>query len=173
MPGCELKLAPDGEILVRGLNISPGYWRNRAATEAAFVDGWYQTGDLGYFDARGGLHLHGRKKNMIVLANGMNVYPEDVERALLVDPRVKDAIVLAMGERHDAEVHAVLLLNQDAGDPEPIIKSANKQLAAHQQIRGYTIWPDERFPLTPTLKVKRADVARRLAELQSAPALAG
>ncbi len=173
VPGCELKLAPDGEILVRGLNISPGYWRNPAATEAAFVDGWYQTGDLGYFDARGGLHLHGRKKNMIVLANGMNVYPEDVERALLVDPRVKDAIVLAMGERHDAEVHAVLLLKEDAGDPEPIIKSANKQLAAHQQIRGYTIWPDESFPLTPTLKVKRADVARRLAELQSAPALAG
>ena len=171
VPGCEIKLAPDGEILVRGLNISPGYWRNPAATEAAFVDGWYQTGDLGYFDSRGGLHLHGRKKNMIVLANGMNVYPEDVERALLVDPRVKDAIVLGTGERHDVEVHAVVLLNKDAGDPEPIIKSANKQLAAHQQIRGYTVWPDETFPLTPTLKVKRADVAQRLAEMQ--PALAG
>ena len=105
---------------------------------------------------------------MIVLANGMNVYPEDVERALLVEPRVKDAIVLGIGERHDAEVHAVVLLNKDAGDPEPIIKSANKQLAAHQQIRGYTVWPDETFPLTPTLKVKRADVAQRLAEMQQA-----
>lgn len=170
VPGCQIRIAEDGELMVRGPNITPGYWQNPAATAAAFTDGWYHSGDLGFFDVEGGVHLHGRKKNMIVLANGMNVYPEDVERALLVERGVKDAVVLGAGDGQDVEVHAVLLLEQDAGDPEGIVKRANKQLAPHQQIRRFTRWPDESFPLTPTLKVKRGDVAKRVAELEPAGA---
>ncbi len=82
LPGIEVKIAEDKEILVHGPNVSTGYWKNPEATNAVFHDGWYYTGDLGYFDDRGNLYLKGRKKNLIVLANGMNVYPEDVENVL-------------------------------------------------------------------------------------------
>src|SRR5262249_54825833 len=102
VPGLDMRLADDGEVLVRGDNISPGYWQDASATAEAHIDGWYHTGDLGSFDTDGWLYLRGRKKNMIVLANGMNVYPEDVEHALLADPRVKDAVVL--GRMHGSEV---------------------------------------------------------------------
>ena len=172
LPGCEVKIAEDGEILVRGPHVTRGYWQNPAATAQAFSDGWYHTGDLGFFDAAGGLHLHGRKKNMIALANGMKVYPEDVERALVLDPEVKDVVVLGLARGQDVEVHAVLLLEKDAGDAPAIVKRANTRLAPHQQIRGHTIWPDETFPLTPTLKVKRGEVARRLAWIEPEYAVA-
>src|SRR5205807_195192 len=109
----------------------------------------------------GWLYLRGRKKNIIVLANGMNVYPEDVEHALHADRRVKDAVVLGFARDKEIDVHAVLLLvkGADGTSGADIVRSANQRLAAHQQIRRHTVWPDESFPLTPTLKVKRADVA--------------
>ena len=173
LPGVEVAIAVDNEILVRGPNVTPGYWQNPAATAEVFTeDGWYRTGDLGYFDGEGRLHLIGRKKNVIVLANGMNVYPEDVERALTQDPRVKDAVVLGLEKGQDVEVHAVLLLNDGAGEVAPILRSANARLQPHQMIRGHTVWPDESFPLTSTLKPRRADVTARLAELHAEPAAA-
>jgi len=169
-PGVDMRVAEDGEILVRGDNLSPGYWQNPSATAEAFVDGWYHTGDLGAFDARGWLYLRGRKKNVIVLSNGMNVYPEDVEHALQADIRVKDAVVLGLTRDNDIEVHAVLLLTSAAADAgAEIVRAANQHLAPHQQIRRHTVWPDEAFPLTPTLKVKRTDVAERLAQLHGNP----
>ena len=76
-------------------------------------------------------------------------------------------VVLGLDEGQDVEVHAVLLLDKDAGDPGALVRNANKGLAPHQQVRGHTIWPDESFPLTPTLKVKRGDVAQRLAEIRA------
>ena len=167
-PGVDMRIAEDGEVVVRGDNLSPGYWQNPQATAEAFVDGWYHTGDLGTLDADQWLYLRGRKKNIIVLPNGMNVYPEDVERALQADMRLLDAVVLGITRGQDCEVHAVLLLakgaEREAGD---IVRSANQRLAQHQQIRRHTIWPDDSFPLTPTLKVKRGDVAERLSQLQS------
>ena len=167
-PGVDMRLAEDGEVLVRGDNLSPGYWQNPAATAEAFVDGWYHTGDLGAFDTSGWLYLRGRKKNVIVLANGMNVYPEDVEHALQADMRVKDAVVLGLTRDGEIEVHAVLLLVPEASaDVSAIVRGANQHLAPHQQIRRHTVWPEASFPLTPTLKVKRADVAARLVELLS------
>jgi long-chain acyl-CoA synthetase len=165
-PGVDMRIADDGEVLVRGDNLSPGYWQNPAATEEAFVDGWYHTGDLGTFDASGWLYLRGRKKNIIVLANGMNVYPEDVEHALLADTRVQDAVVLGVTRDKDIEVHAVLLLARGADrHGEEIIRGANQRLASHQQIRRHTLWPEDSFPLTPTLKVKRGEVAEYLTKM--------
>jgi long-chain acyl-CoA synthetase len=172
LPGIELRFAEDHEILVRGANISPGYWNDPIATSLAFTDDWYHTGDLGYLDENGRLHLHGRKKNMIVLANGMNIYPEDVERVLMAEPEVKNAVVLGLDADRDVEIHAVLLLDGDNANPAEIIKRSNQQLNPHQRIRNYTVWPDENFPLTPSLKVKRIDVIERLAELRAPAASA-
>src|SRR6266571_5888012 len=167
-PGLDMRIADDGEVLVRGDNLSPGYWQNPDATAESFVDGWYRTGDLGSFDAAGWLYLRGRKKNVIVLANGMNVYPEDVEHALQTDMRVRDAVVLGIMQGQETEVHAVLLLAKGAErDVAEIVRAANQRLAPHQQIRRHTLWPEDTFPLTPTLKVKRADVAERLAQMHS------
>jgi long-chain acyl-CoA synthetase len=168
-PGVDMRIAEDGEILVRGDNLSPGYWQNPGATADAFVDGWYHTGDLGTFDASGWLYLRGRKTNIVVLGNGMNVYPEDVEHALLADTRVKDAVVLGITRDKEIEVHAVLLLAKgtDAPAATDIVRGANKRLAAHQQIRRHTLWPADSFPLTPTLKVRRGEVAESVAQMHS------
>ncbi len=160
--GMDLRIATDGEILIRGPNVTPGYWQNPAATAEAFEDGWYKTGDFGSLDRAGRLHLIGRKKNLIVLANGLNVYPEDVERVLTQDPRVKDAVVLGLNQGQDVLLHAVLLT--DAPDAAAdIVRRANARLAPHQQLRRSSLWPEESFPLTPSLKPKRAVIVERLA----------
>ncbi|MBV9357643.1 MAG: AMP-binding protein, partial [Chloroflexi bacterium] len=108
--GVEVRLACDGEILVRGPSVSAGYWCDPAATEAAFSDGWYRTGDAGVFGSRGELRLLGRKKELIVLANGQNVFPRDVEDVLRPAPAVRDCVVVGR-PRPDgrAEVHAVII----------------------------------------------------------------
>lgn len=162
LPGVEVRIAEDGELLVRGPNVALGYWKNPEATEAAFKDGWYHTGDLGYMDEKGNLYLKGRKKNLIVLANGLNVYPEDVENVLLMNPLIKDAVVVGLMEGDEGPiVHGVLLM-EDASQAKAVIQQANKQLAPHQQIRGFTIWPEADFPRTHTLKVKRPEVIEKL-----------
>jgi len=163
--GVSVRVADDHEILVRGENVTPGYWRDPVATAEAFVGGWYKTGDLGYIDRAGRLHLQGRTKNVIVLPNGLNVYPEDIEHVLVSDPRVKDAIVLGLQRGQEIEVHAVLLTEHPDESAE-IVRLANRRLGHHQQIRRHTVWPDESFPLTPTLKAKRAPIAERLDALR-------
>lgn len=163
--GMELRIAPDGEVLIRGPHVTPGYWENPEATAAAFEDGWYKTGDLGELDAQGRLRLRGRKKSLIVLANGLNVYPEDVEAALRLHPDVIDAVVVGVKRgRSDIDVHAVLLL-RDPASAEAAVKAANRRLAPHQHIRGYTVWPEEDFPRTLTLKARRPAILERLAQL--------
>lgn len=166
LPGIEVRIAEDGELLVRGPNVSPGYWQSPDATAAAFQDGWYHTGDLGYQDNQGNLYLKGRKKNLIVLANGLNVYPEDIENVLLTNPAVKDAVIVGLSDNGSGPtVHSILLMD-DPSQAKAVIQAANKQLASHQQIRGYTIWPEADFPRTHTLKVKRMDVMDRLAAIR-------
>jgi len=166
LPGVEVRIAEDEEILVHGPNVARGYWKNPEATAAAFKDGWYYTGDLGYLDAKGYLYLKGRKKNLIVLANGLNVYPEDIENVLQANPLVKEAIIAGlMEEDRGPEVHAILLVD-DPGKAKAIVQQANKQLASHQQIRGFSVWPEQDFPRTYTLKVKRQDVLNRLQEIR-------
>jgi long-chain acyl-CoA synthetase len=166
-----VRIAEDGEILVRGANVAQGYWQNPAATEAAFHDGWYHTGDLGYLDQRGFLYIKGRKKNVIVLANGLNVYPEDVENVLLTNPAIKDAVVLNWSENgRETQVFAVLLMN-DASQAKKAVQLANKHLASHQQIRGFTIWPEADFPRTHTLKVRRSELLEKLPAVQAGQAV--
>ena len=168
LPGQEVRIAEDGEVLVRGPNVTPGYWRNEQATEAAFEKEWYKTGDLGYLDDSGQLYLRGRKKDLIVLANGQNVYPEDIERLLNTHPAVTEGIVVGLpAEGGGGEtVHAVLLINEPQLSRD-VVEEVNGNLADHQRISGYTVWHREDFPRTPTLKVKKALVLDHLKEAAS------
>ncbi len=167
LPGVEVRIAEDGELLVKGPNVALGYWKNPEATAATFENGWYHTGDLGYRDEKGNLYLKGRKKNLIVLANGLNVYPEDIENVLLTNPIVKDAVVFGLMEEDQGPiVHGVLLI-EDPRKAKAAIQQANKQLAAHQQVRGFTIWPEDDFPRTHTLKIKRPEVLEKLQAMKS------
>src|SRR6266496_1345548 len=167
LPGVEVRIADDGELMVKGPNVALGYWKNPEATAAAFENGWYHTGDLGYKDEKGNLYLKGRKKNLIVLANGLNVYPEDIENMLLTNPVVKDAVVFGLMEGDEGPiVHGVLLM-EDPKEAKTVIRQANKQLASHQQVRGFTIWPEDDFPRTHTLKVKRPEVLDMLQAMRS------
>ena len=162
LPGQEVRIASDGEIHTRGPNVTPGYWNQPEITEASFEDGWYKTGDLGYIDEDGFLYFKGRKKDLIVLANGQNVYPEDIEPLLQNHGAVEDAVVVGMPSPNGGEdVHAVMITS-DGSEGGPVIAEVNSQLAAHQQIRGFSIWPDEEFPRTHTLKVKKNLVLERL-----------
>ncbi len=156
--GQEVAIVPDGEILIRGENVSSGYWRNPEATKQAYRDGWYCTGDLGYLDPDGYLHFKGRKKNLIVLADGMNVYPEDIENRLNLRPEIQEAAVVGLPQKDGrVEVHAVVLA-ADAEGVEKAVRETNRLLAPHQQMRGFTVWPGEDFPRTHTFKVKRHEV---------------
>jgi long-chain acyl-CoA synthetase len=174
IPGVEVRIADDGEVLARGPNRFVGYWQNPEATAAAIdAEGWYHTGDIGQLDTDGFLTLRGRKKDMIALPDGQKVYPDDLEAVLARDPRLRDAAVLGLdGDGSGARVHAVLLLD-DPSAADAIVRDANASLAGHQQIRGWTVWPDEDFPRTPSLKVKKGLVLDRLAGGASVASAAG
>jgi long-chain acyl-CoA synthetase len=159
IPGVQVRIAPDGEILVQGPNVFQGYWERPDATEAVLKDGWYHSGDHGVLDADGFLTLQGRKKDMLVMSDGTKVHPIDVERVLIADPAVRDAAVIGLEGAGGTQVHAVLILRVGA-DPAAVISHANSQLGGHQQIRGHTIWPDDEFPRTATTKVKKDEVQR-------------
>ncbi len=153
--GVDVKIAEDGEILVRGDNVSQGYFGGTTDTTRTLEDGWLHTGDIGGLDEQGRLYIQGRKKEMIVTPDGLNVFPEDVERALLAQPGVRDAAVV--GRRWDGEerVHAVLVL-EDAGLLTRVVDDANTRLGDHQKIRSASIWTGADLPRTEgTRKLKR------------------
>jgi long-chain acyl-CoA synthetase len=154
-----VRIAADGEVQVRGPNVTPGYWREPDETAAAFEDGWYLTGDLGRYGARGELQLLGRKKDMIVLPDGRNVFPQDIEDELKRQPAIRDCVVLGK-PRPDGgeEVHAAIIPAGDAEDVAAAVREANARLGPRQNVSAFTIWPETDFPRTPSLKVKRADV---------------
>ncbi|MDQ3804221.1 MAG: acyl--CoA ligase, partial [Acidobacteriota bacterium] len=110
LPGHEVKLDEHGEILVRGANVSPGYWDGRAARPLSGEGGWLRTGDLGEMDADGQIYFRGRKKDVIVTAAGLNVYPEDIEAALNRQPEVKASAVVGVEGARGPEPLAVLIL---------------------------------------------------------------
>ncbi len=155
VPGVDVRIADTGEIQVRGPNITQGYWQAPEQTAGAFDGDWYRTGDIGFVDDAGHLHIRGRVKEMIVLANGQNVFPEDIEAVLHRIPAVTDATVVGLKQGQDTQVHAVFLLEEPERAPR-IVAEANRELAEHQQIRGHTVWPEADFPRTHTLKVKKA-----------------
>jgi len=158
LPEVEVRIATDQEVQVRGPNVAQGYWKNPEATAAAFQNGWYNTGDLGYLDDQNHLYLKGRKKNLIVLANGMNVYPEDIENTLNSIAGVKEAVVIGLNDNDQGQVVHAVLLTDTPDNAKAIVQQANKKLASHQQIKGFTVWHEPDFPRTHTLKVKRQEV---------------
>ena len=164
--GIEMRLAPDGEIQFRGRTAFKGYWNAPELTKAAFTDdGWYRTGDLGRFDDEGRLILSGRLKDMIVLPNGFNVYPEDIENALRI-AGVRDAVVL---ETDPGRIEAIVLAlekEEPAGTKtriEAAVKAANGTLGPNQRIAAWRLWPGEDFPRTHTLKIKRDPIRQWVA----------
>jgi long-chain acyl-CoA synthetase len=157
LAGVELKIADDGEVLVRGENVTTGYFESPGETAAAFEDGWFHTGDVGELDAEGHLRIRGRKKEMIVTPEGLKVFPEDVEKILNATPGVRESAVIGTDR-----VHAVLVLDPDANADE-IVRSANQRLEDQQKIRSVTIWPGDALPRTQsTRKLRRAEIAETI-----------
>ena len=155
LEGREMKLDETGEILVRGANVAAGYWQGKELKPVLNEEGWFRTGDLGEVDAECNLYFKGRKKNVIVTREGMNVYPEDLEAALRRQAEVRDCVVVGLEQGGNAEACAVLVL-RDSADPQAAVNRANQNLAEYQQIRRWLVWPDEDFPRTPTQKPKTA-----------------
>jgi long-chain acyl-CoA synthetase len=169
--GVEVRIAEDGEILVRGDNVTQGYYRasgaiasgDASAESAAFADGWFHTGDIGELDASGRLVIKGRKKEMIATPQGMKVFPEDVERALVAQPGVKDAAVVGRVVNGEERIHAVLVLAPGA-DADAIVRGANATLEDHQRVWSTSIWPGDALPRTEgTQKLKRKELQRWVA----------
>ena len=169
----QMRIADDGEIEFGGPTLFKGYWEAAEATAAAFTpDGWYRSGDLGQLDERGRLHLHGRKKDIIVLPNGFNVFPEDIENALRI-AGIRDSVAV---ETKPGRIEAVVLAPATHGVPgdpratsplesaspealratiDAAVKTANATLGQSQRISGWRLWPEADFPRTHTFKVKR------------------
>ena len=162
--GVEVKIAEDGEILVRGDNVTKGYYGAPEATAQAFEDGWLHTGDIGGTDEQGRIYIKGRKKEMIVTPEGLNVFPEDVERALTAIAGVRDAAVVGRTWDGEERVHAVVVPDRGVNpgvDLDAIVQRANQALGDHQKIRSASVWPAAELPRTDgTRKLKRREVKR-------------
>jgi long-chain acyl-CoA synthetase len=158
LPGREVKLAEDGEILVKGGGVASGYWDSDGAHGVAGEDGWYRTGDIGALDAAGNLYFKGRKKEVIVTPGGTNVYPADLEAALRLQPEVKDCVVVGIDRGGNAEPCAVVILREET-DIAAVVRRANESLAEYQRMRMWFGWPEEDFPRTNTQKPRRNLIA--------------
>ncbi|MGA8216853.1 MAG: AMP-binding protein [Candidatus Sulfotelmatobacter sp.] len=163
-----------GEIALRGAVVMKGYWNRPDATAAVLREGWFYTGDLGYFDSDGNLFLTGRKKEVIVLSNGKNIYPEEVEAHYLKSPYIKELAVMGLEGKPGVggdRLHAVIVPNFDVLRQKKIvnakevirydIESLSQQIASTKRIGSYEIWQDE-LPRTTTRKIKRFEVERRV-----------
>jgi long-chain acyl-CoA synthetase len=188
VPGVEIKLAPDGEILGRGANIAKGYFKKPDATREVFLpDGWFATGDIGRLDEEGFLYITDRKKDLIVTAGGMNIAPQNIENLLKTDPFISQ--VMVHGDRRPYPV-ALLTLNPEellkfakeqgilTTDPATLVKhpkvvervsriveQKNSELQSYAKIKKFAILPEDftvdNGTLTPTLKVKRKVIAEK------------
>jgi long-chain acyl-CoA synthetase len=155
--GVEIRIAPDGEVLLRGENITPGYFGEGSLRDD---EGWLHTGDIGELDSGKRLKILGRKKEMIVSPDGLNVYPEDVERVLNAIDGVVESAVVAEKQGAREQVHAVLVLDPGV-HAEAVVNQANVKLEAHQRIRGFSLWPNPPLPRTSgTNKLKRVEISR-------------
>jgi long-chain acyl-CoA synthetase len=191
IPGVEITIAEDGEILARGPNIMLGYYKKPEATAAAIdPDGWFHTGDVGYMDADGYLYITDRKKDIIVLANGKNVAPQPIENLLKQSELVQEAVVYgdgmsapvalivpnmdalrAFAKQEGIEADGDALLNHDAVQKRfrQELERVNRELADFQRVKSFRLiskpFSIETGELTPTLKVKRRVVAEKYAHL--------
>jgi long-chain acyl-CoA synthetase len=191
LPGCGVKIAEDGEILLRGNNIMRGYWRNPTATAEAFVDDWFRTGDIGELDADGFLSITGRKKELLVTAGGKNVAPAGLEDPLRAHPLIGQVVVV--GDKKpfvsalvslDSEMLPTWMKNHGGDDKLSVAEAAkselvlkeiqaaidkvNKNFSTAESIRKFVVIEAELTEksghLTPSLKIKRDAVARDFAK---------
>lgn len=173
LEGADVRIAPDGEVLVRGPIVTSGYFDPSAHARAIVDDGWLHTGDLGAFDDAGNLRIIGRKKDMIVAADGVKVFPEDVERVLNALPGVRESAVVAHRVAGAEQVHAVFVLAAGA-DPAAIVRQANTELEGHQRIKEFSVWPDAALPRTEAIgKLKRYQIRQWVETGASRPAEPG
>jgi long-chain acyl-CoA synthetase len=153
----QVRIAPDGEVLVRGASVTPGYFQVPSETTAAFENGWFHTGDIGELTTQGALVIRGRKKEVIVTPEGLKIFPEDVEDILDHLQGVSDSSVI---DRNG--VHAVLVL-KPGFKPEDILRQANQRLEPYQRIRSVSLWTQGELPRTDvTGKLRRGEIARVL-----------
>jgi long-chain acyl-CoA synthetase len=188
-PGIEAKIVdpqpvtegapPAGEIAIRGAIVMKGYWNRPQATAEVLRDDWFYTGDLGYFDSGGNLFITGRRKEVIVLANGKNVYPEEVEAHYLQAPYVKEICVMALearpGDPTSERLHAVVVPNFERLRERKIvnakeairidIEALSHKIASSKRLVSYDIWQEE-LPRTTTRKLKRFQIEKKVRELQ-------
>ena len=157
--GQELKLSESGEILVRGANVSPGYWSN-GIKPIADEQGWIHTGDLGEVGPQGNIYFRGRSKDTIVTAAGLKIYPTDLETALDRQPEIRATAVIPLNGSNGTEALAVLIPRDETSDLDVAVKRANDSLAEFQRIRHWVVWPRADFPRTPgTRKVIKGQLA--------------
>ncbi len=156
LPGREVKLGEDGEVLVRGETISQAVWRDGRLQP--LEAGWLATGDLAELDGSGNLRFRGRKKETIVTAAGLNIYPDDLEAALAKQAEVKAAAVVETEGQYGPEPLAVMVLRN--GNAADVVARANASLADYQRMQRWVVWPEPDLPRTSTGKVMRRDVAR-------------
>jgi long-chain acyl-CoA synthetase len=188
VPGVEIRIAEDNEILVRGGNIFRGYYKNEQATADTVVDGWLRSGDLGRLDADGFLSIIGRKKDLIITAGGKNISPQNIESALRAHEEIGQAVVIGDGRRFMSALitldpEGIETFSKESGcssDPEAlaasdearelvqcIVDEVNARLSNVEAIKKFTILPQDfsqdTGELTPTLKVKRHVVNEKYA----------
>lgn len=178
LPGLEIKINHRnehgiGEIYIKGDSVMLGYYKNQKLTDAAFDDGYFKTGDIGFFDADGFLHINGRQKNVIISKSGENVFPEEIEDIFNRNPFVQECMVYGEQDEKQAEIIAVQIVtdaeafieysekNKIAITTELVneiiseaVKETNKQLPAFKQIRKFYV-RDSEFEKTTTQKIKR------------------
>jgi len=166
---------PAGEIAIRGAIVMKGYWNRPEATADVLQDGWLLTGDLGYFDSAGNLFITGRKKEIIVLSNGKNIYPEEIEAHYLQSAYIKEVCVLGLegspGRPHADKLHAAIVPNFEVLKQRKIvntkevirydIESLSAALPSTKRIGSYEIWQDD-LPRTTTRKLKRFEIEQRV-----------
>ncbi len=165
-PGVEVKLAEDGEILVKGENLMLGYWNNNEATEQTIKDGWLHTGDIGEFDEDNYLKITDRKKDIIVSLGGDNIAPSKIENLLTLSPEIEQACVF--GEQKNYIAALLVLSSESKSSDEDIqryIDGVNKDLTQPEKIKKF-IFIDEPFSIennlmTPTMKVRRHEVQKK------------
>lgn len=172
LAGREVKLSPEGEILVRGGGLAAGYWNGAELRSVVGEGGWYRTGDIGELDVNGNLYFKGRMKDVIVTPAGMNVYPEDLEAVLRRQSGVKDTVVLALPREGNAEPCAVLIL-RDGADAESVVRHANEKLAEYQRIRCWSVWPEQDFPRTSTQKPRTSLIREHVLAEQAGENVSG
>ena len=168
-------LHPVGEIAISGDIVMQGYYNRVDATAEAIRDGWFHSGDLGYLDERGNLFITGRKKEMIVLSSGKNIYPEEVEAQYLRSPFIKEICVMGLvnrpGEPFSERLHAVIVPNFDVLRERKIVntrevirfdvENLSMELPGAKRILSFDLWPDP-LPRTTTRKLKRFEIQRRV-----------